>query len=345
MITASSGVGFLPLIGSSNFHTPRNLIYQQMELLATNDDTGMVSPPYNSPTSNQRWEQQPPFDFSSKYGWDNFYKLGFEQHQILSMRSIASTDIRDDCNAKLGDDNSDIIESMEYEWHPHIPHSAIIDAIKPSVEAASQYYSQALHSSSSLHNQRQKIMPSILLVGCGNSALPRILHDAFDNIPVSVTCLDYSVTCMDMIRSMYEHACPHMNFVVGDATDLQNVIWEDSSDDDNDVDTITTRQSKQFDIIIDKGLLDALMCGEGFDIGKLMDGVNAVLTSYEWGMHVLICFQLSKASKQYLDVMPGLGWNFDIPVKGSENGRGCFNLAKRCKSQRGDGPADWPNYN
>jgi hypothetical protein len=133
---------------------------------------------------------------------------------------------------------------------------------------------------------------------------------------------------------MYENACPNMNFVVGDATNLQNVIWEDDSDDD-DV-TITARQPKQFDIIIDKGLLDALMCGEGFDISNLMDGINEVLTPYEWGMHVLICFELSKASKQYLDDMSGLDWHFDITVKGSENGRGCLNLAKRCKS---------PNYN
>ena len=319
MVKACSGVGFLPSFASSYFYSPRHYIHHQLlvEMVAANDEKGIITPPSDS-LNNQRWEQQPPFDFSSKFGWDNFYKLGLGQQQVVS---------EDDCKTKIGDDDNDIIESLEYEWHPHMPHDAIVQAITPSVVAASQYHSQALHSSSS---QQHQILPSILLVGCGNSALPRILHDAFDNIPVSVTCLDYSTICVDMIRSMYENACPNMNFVVGDATNLQNVIWEDDSDD-HDV-TITARQPKQFDIIIDKGLLDALMCGEGFDIGNLMDGVNEVLTPYEWGMHVLICFELSKASKQYLDDMSGLDWHFDITVKGSENGRGCLNLAKRCKS-------------
>lgn len=227
----------------------------------------------------------------------------------------------------------DIVNNKEYEWHPHIPHSAIVEAIAPSVVAASQYYSQGrVHSSSLSSHKHHCQMPSILVVGSGNSALPKILHDAFDSIPVSVTCLDYSAICVDMIRSMYKDACPNMSFVVGDASSLQNVVWEEDDYDDTMEKGQQPKNTKQFDIIIDKGLLDALMCGDGFDISKQMQGINEVLTPHDWGLHVLISFELSSASKQCMNDMPGLVWNFDIPIEGSKNGRGCFNLAKRCRA-------------
>ncbi len=82
------------------------------------------------------------------------------------------------------------MESLEYEWHGHIPHLAVVEAIEPAVSAASRHCSRTAQSSSASRKD-DALLPSILLVGCGNSALPRILHDAFDT-PVQVTCLDYS---------------------------------------------------------------------------------------------------------------------------------------------------------
>ena len=69
-----------------------------------------------------------------------------------------------------------------------------------------------------------------------------------------------------------------------------------------------------------------------------MKSTNSVLIDEAWGMHVLICFQLSKASKQSLSELggnsePGLTWDFDIPVEGTENGRARFNLAWRSAGQ------------
>jgi len=250
----------------------------------------------------QRWNHEP-FDFSSKLGWDTFYEDGIQ----------ATTN---------GDDHKDTTtEKLEYEWHPHISHSIIVDCIKPTIETASEYYQ------STLQNKR---MPSILLVGCGNSALPRILHDAFD-ISVEVTCLDYSPICIDMIRNMYQESCPNMRFVIGDATKLQDVQWDD--------DTTEQSKDKQFDVIVDKGLLDALMCGDGFDMEQLMHGTNHVLTNRDWGLYVLICFELSKSSKQSLvelgnNECRSLIWDFNVPVEGSENDRGCFNVAWRSANNR-----------
>eukprot|EP00584_Thalassiosira_punctigera_P015077 CAMPEP_0172561170 /NCGR_PEP_ID=MMETSP1067-20121228/91822_1 /TAXON_ID=265564 ORGANISM="Thalassiosira punctigera, Strain Tpunct2005C2" /NCGR_SAMPLE_ID=MMETSP1067 /ASSEMBLY_ACC=CAM_ASM_000444 /LENGTH=336 /DNA_ID=CAMNT_0013351153 /DNA_START=172 /DNA_END=1179 /DNA_ORIENTATION=- len=265
--------------------------------------------------NSHRWKHEP-FDFSSKLGWDGFYKKGLQRTDDWVESASEAID---------GEIAGDSIESLEYEWHGHIPHSAIVDAVEPAISAASRYYS-SIQSATEPH-------PSILLVGCGNSALPRILHDAFD-APVRVTCLDYSPVCIEMIKSMYESTCPNMDFVVGDATNLQRVQWDGG----------TSKQSpekKRFDVIIDKGLLDALMCGEGFDLERLMGGINDVLTPHDWGVHVLICFQLSRSSKQSLaelgnsgyDNEPSLVWDFDIPVEGSEDGRACFNLARRYRGQ------------
>ncbi len=233
------------------------------------------------------WNHEP-FDFSSRIGWDNFYKEGNQS----------------------GDEQ--ILEKLEYEWHSHIPHSVIVDAIAPTIDAASKYYATV---------EAENELPSILLVGTGNSALPRILHDAFDS-PVRVTCLDYSPVCVEMIRSMYADLCPNMDFVLGDATRLKETL------------------DFSYDVIVDKGLLDALMCGEGFDsdLEKLMGGIDTVLTHRDWGIYVLVCFQLSKSNREFFNELtdrgesqnPNLFWNFDIPVKGSENGRATFNLATRC---------------
>ena len=189
-----------------------------------------------------RWNHTP-FDFSSKSGWDNFYITGRQTSEIGHDDSV--------------DDVVDTIESLEYEWHPHIPHSAIVEYIKPTISKAYQYYSCQSTTTSQDHKVRR--MPSILLIGCGNSALPRLLHDAFDNIDVEVTCLDYSPVCIEMIKSMYKDSCPHMKFAVGDATRLQDVQWEEDTHSIEEED----EGGKHFDAIVDKGLLDALMCGEG----------------------------------------------------------------------------------
>ena len=181
----------------------------------------------NQEDHSHRWKHEP-FDFSSKYGWNDFYKNGIENGED----SIDSSSTTGSSTPTFAD-GVDTIESLEYEWHPHIPHSTIIDAIQPAINAASQHYANIQQQSTSTQTT-QRTMPSILLVGCGNSALPRILHDAFDT-PVQVTCLDYSPVCIEMIQSMYKDSCPNMNFVVGDATDLQNVAWNREEQNDDDV--------------------------------------------------------------------------------------------------------------
>ncbi|KAL3795113.1 hypothetical protein ACHAW5_010400 [Stephanodiscus triporus] len=271
--------------------------------------------PFDRPTTSpERTEEgtDKPFDYSSRLGWDVFYENGIKKRQ------------EEDGPIEVGVVVESSPTEYEYEWHSHIPHSAIAEAIRPAISAASSRY----RPRSSRQSGRA---PSILLVGCGNSGLPRALHDAFD-ADVRVTCLDYSPACIDAMRSLYGNAYPNVDFVVGDATDLGGVVW-------NEVDgagDLSGGDTRWFDVVVDKGLLDALMCGEGFDVERLMGGINDVLVPHSWGMHVLICFPLSTASKRILEEFPGLEWDFDIPVEGSENGRASFNLARRCRRQGAD---------
>lgn len=111
-----------------------------------------------------------------------------------------------------------------------------------------------------------------------------------------------------------------MKFLIGDASCLPNVVWEEDVIDNLMNKGQQLRKTKQYDIIIDKGLLDALMSRDGFDISKQMQGINEILTPHDWGVHVLKSFELSYASKECMNNMPGLVWNFDIPVEGSKNG-------------------------
>ena len=260
----------------------------------------------NNNEQDSRWKQTP-FDFSSKLGWEEFYKSGRQYEN----------DHNDDDGQREED-----TACLEYEWHSHIPHSTIIETITPSVEAAAQQNSPSNDNG----------MPSILIIGCGNSSLPRVLHGAF-SYPVRITCLDYSKACIDMMRDMYSTNCPNMEFVVGDAMKLKEVLDEYNNHNNNC--NSDKRSSSYYDVIIDKGLMDALMCGEGFDVNTLQASVNQVLTPEIWGMQVLICFPLMKGTRESLvDIgkeitTTHLYWKFDMPVDGSENGRGSFNVAKR----------------
>lgn len=333
-ISSKLRVAHLSPSSSSPINTPhafdvRMMIRRRLVLSAQTEDEHFQK----DYTKSHRWKHEP-FDFSSMFGWNTFYKNGLDA----------------DMDSDGDDQTTSDVESLEYEWHGHISNSVIVDAITPSILTASENYSQQ----SAISNSQQRL-PSVLIIGCGNSALPRIIHDTFINTttPVQITCLDYSPVCIDMIRSMYGEMCTNMDFVVGDATQLKDVLSDHHLSKIEETESTNNDAFAHCDIIIDKGLLDAILCGEGFDsdVEKLMNGVNDVLTPHAWGMHVLVCFQLSNASRQSLLELGGdndagedadnidrpehysnaLTWEFDVPVEGNENGRGTFNLAWRSK--------------
>lgn len=79
----------------------------------------------------------------------------------------------------------------------------------------------------------------ILIVGCGNSPLPRdLLEDGFRNL----TCVDYSEPVIQHMRKKNRRFFPYMQFFVQDVRDMD---FPDGV----------------FDLVIDKGTLDAILCG------------------------------------------------------------------------------------
>ena len=141
------------------------------------------------------------------------------------------------------------------------------------------------------------IKSTCLVVGCGNSHLPRVIYNRRE--PLSLACLDSSQTCLDQLQQRDGASCPRMTFLLGNAVKLTKVL----------------HGINKYDSIVDKGLLDALMCGEGWNdpIAQLLDEVGQVLRT--GGTYLLVCYKLSSATREFLEQVgskAGLSWIFDL---------------------------------
>ena len=148
---------------------------------------------------------------------------------------------------------------------------------------------------------------NVLFVGTGNSNLPRTLHDAHEG-DTKITCVDYSQPCIDMMQDMHGASAPTMHFLCGDARDLVGLVGGPSS--------------TPYDVIVDKGLMDAMVCGEGWDwdLERYFKGVKTLLQD-KTGNIILISFKLTNAMKSYLEDIGeryGIIWNLDIEEKSNE---------------------------
>jgi EEF1A lysine methyltransferase 4 len=143
------------------------------------------------------------------------------------------------------------------------------------------------------------IRSNCLVVGCGNSNLPRFIHDQTPNI--SITCLDSSQTCLDQLKTLHASDCPRMSFLCGDAVNLSY--------------TLDNGSCGSYDSIVDKGLVDALMCGEGWNgpVAQLFADVGKVLMP--GGSYILVCYKLSASTREFLQQVgneASLSWTFDL---------------------------------
>ena len=83
--------------------------------------------------------------------------------------------------------------------------------------------------------------PKILMVGCGNSKLSESLYDVGYK---DITNIDFSPICIEQMQNKYKATYPEMHFLEMDACDM-------------------TFENSYFDFIIDKGLIDSILCSEG----------------------------------------------------------------------------------
>jgi len=197
---------------------------------------------------------------------------------------------------------------FEFEWHSSISHEMIISEI-------------------------DKKASSVLMVGVGNSNLPRILYDARKG-QTAVVCMDYSQPCLDMLRMMHAESCPRMEFICGDAKELDRIfVGAQNCIDGVDEEETSSNEPFYFDTIVDKGLVDAFMCGEGWngDIELYMRGVAALLEKGV-GRFILVSYKLTSSTKEYLIEIGrkyGLQWELDIQPK--SNSRVSFSVGYKVR--------------
>lgn len=134
---------------------------------------------------------------------------------------------------------------------------------------------------------------SCLMVGCGTSDLPSVVYEKGRSI--SITLMDSSQTCIEQLSGRYGDT---MSYVCGDATRLSRVL----------------PPSKLYNIIVDKGLMDAIFCGEGWNgpIESLLRESSKLLSL--GGFYLLVSYRLPTSTKEFLTEVGsevGLEWEFD----------------------------------
>lgn len=187
-----------------------------------------------------------------------------------------------------------INQDQSFEWHSSIPHSYIVNEI----DRGSQ----------------------VLLVGTGNSQLPRILYDHHEH-STQVICMDYSEPCIESLKRLHAKDCPHMKFMCGDVMHLQSLLKDHVLDTTIHHDGKDSGCKQCLDYVIDKGLMDALMCNEGFcfSLEKYLRQVASVLKKD--GKFILISYKLIPSTREFLQIQGdalGMQWQFDIREKSND---------------------------
>ena len=315
------------------------------------------------------------FDFASQSGWEEYYQqLDHIDQKARSARRIVS-------EATYLIPTPTTTPAPVVEWHSSVK---INDLALLTLS-----FLQNQDDDTKIDDVRTN-SKNILLVGCGNSLLPDVIlqkkeqqERARVSSSSSSSCysfsdrhqstqlilMDTSPTCLQQVQSrlrLQHHTktvtngdrkkivdaavATEVKYVCGDSTRLSEYFSSSSSKaaPDSNTDDVV------FDVIVDKGLADAIWCNEGWDgmLERLFDEVakvlrkpsSAVLTAtssstdrketeqHAGGKYILVCYKLSKSHKEFLiDVgkKVGLEWEFDIPHPFSNN-RVSVSIATAC---------------
>ena len=128
----------------------------------------------------------------------------------------------------------------------------------------------------------------VLIAGCGNSSLGTSLHeDGYKNI----TSVDASTVVVKQMAARYA-AKESLEFLPADMTNLDGV------------------PSEAFDLVLDKALLDALLCGdESFDKAMMMLA-EAHRVLKPGGKYVAISYGVPSSRVSLLE--EGLSWKVEV---------------------------------
>lgn len=258
------------------------------------------------------------FDFSSTRAWETFYQ---KQDQQLAQNAVEST--------------------IMTEWHSSIPLQTLVDLI-PSSSATDDV------NIKTKTGKKEKKKEKLLMVGCGTSQLPTLIQSQRPN-DVEMTLLDSSPTCIDRLRQRYgrhddNNENNNIRYICGDATRLSSEVFHHSKNDD-----------ELYDYILDKGLMDALLCSEGWNtpVARLIHEASRVLraqvrtspsssssspsTSSSSGLYILISYPLPASTREFLveqGSQVGLEWEFDHEpaITASSSSSSSSEQSSGCKS-------------
>ena len=130
--------------------------------------------------------------------------------------------------------------------------------------------------------------PRILVVGCGNSRLSEELYmEGYKNI----MNIDYSDICIKQMQDRYTEF-PEMKFM---CMDCKDIVFEEAF----------------FDVVIDKGTLDSILCTEGAtdNSHKALKEISRVLKP--GGVYFCISYGVPAYRMHYLK-WPEYDWAIDI---------------------------------
>jgi hypothetical protein len=230
------------------------------------------------------------FDFSSRLGWEEFYRTQVADRAAFTSLEASSVDEDDDSVAEL-------------EWHSSIPLETVASYCIPTANATTDDCME------------------VLVIGCGTSRLPEaILRPTASRNSVRLTLLDSSPTCLRLLETRYHHfiQAGQIRLVCGDAISLSATL-QNAQLSSPEQECEDTGDNHPFDVIVDKGLMDALLCSEGWDgpVDTLVEQVSLVLrnssrsTTATW---VLVSYALAPSTKDFLvlrGARVGLAWEFN----------------------------------
>ena len=126
----------------------------------------------------------------------------------------------------------------------------------------------------------------ILIVGCGSSRMPEEMHeDGYQQI----TCVDLSYSAIKLQQDEYKDKYQNLTFK---QMDVRNIGFPDG----------------HFDVVIDKALLDAMVCGGGANgnVQLMLSEIHRVLNPT--GTYICISHGKEKQRKKYLKNVKKYNW-------------------------------------
>ena len=229
------------------------------------------------------------FDFSSKLGWEEYYRKG------LTFDSICDND------------SSTSATSITTEWHTSIP-----------LETIASYCWNSVNKDNSNESKTKRTEKFILMIGCGTSRLVDVVMagtscDSNGLKNTHITLLDSSQTCIDELQRRYK-SVSNIHYICGDAIELSNTVSCSRKDTNAQI-------PQRYDTIVDKGLMDVLFCSDDWTSSVqtlFTEATKVLIHSDSGGTYILISYQLPKATKNFLqEIADELGYAWEFNCYGS----------------------------